>query len=307
MGKLYSQRNRPQPDTLRYDVPTEIRRRILATWRQIANRSPAPVVFNLMLEEAGELLESKYPLVDKNDGVWRKPPETVIRHFQYCDAEQSLDFIEACLCADHNPGPAGVNAVNEIFLDEGIGYSLTPYTVSSIDNPSNPLGRFGLYPQEITYPQIIRRDSEFSHSELVDPAIHLLSGSRYGVANREFLQGLKHYRHGDFEACLNECLKTFESIMKIICDAKKWPYDAARATAKPLIQTCIDNDLFPTFSESQLTALRTLLESGVPTLRNKKAGHGAGSTPHNVPAELARYAINLTASTVLLLVEAAKL
>lgn len=49
----------------------------------------------------------------------------------------------------------------------------------------------------------------------------------------------------------------------------------------------------------------TLLESGVPTVRNRQSGHGHGVQVSDVSPHLARYALHLTAATILLLVECA--
>jgi hypothetical protein len=90
--------------------------------------------------------------------------------------------------------------------------------------------------------------------------------------------------------------------MKLICDLKKWTFKPTD-TAKSLIEVCLANDLIPTFTQQQLTSLRTLLESGVPTIRNKQAGHGQGKARHQVPPHLARFGLHLTAAVVVLLVE----
>jgi hypothetical protein len=70
---------------------------------------------------------------------------------------------------------------------------------------------------EYTSGQIIRVDSQYVHSEAVKPALALLAGKEYTNANDEFLAAHEHYRHGRYKECLNECLKAFESTMKIIC------------------------------------------------------------------------------------------
>jgi hypothetical protein len=75
-------------------------------------------------------------------------------------------------------------------------------------------------------------------------------------------------------------------------------------TAKTLITTCLNNGLLPPYIDSQFSSIRSLLESGVTTIRNKNGGHGQGTTPVAVPEYLARYALNLTATTILFLVEA---
>jgi len=152
--------------------------------------------------------------------------------------------------------------------------------------------------------EIIRVDSEFAHAEIVKPTLSLLRGDNFKGANEEFLDAHQHYRHGRHKECIVAALKAFESVMKTICSMKKWKVNP-NDTAKNLIAVCVANNLFPTYLESQIGSLRTLLESGVPTVRNRLGGHGQGAEPVAVPAYLARYALNLTASNSLLLHEAA--
>jgi hypothetical protein len=305
MPKLFSKRNRPSPENLRDDIPELVRSRILTNLQQIGSAFEVGFDFAYMLDEVTALLKAEYGgLLGRRDGSSQAHP--IVQHFFACDDMLALDFIEACFHVFHNPGQQGVEAINGIFEDEGIGYSLTPYVETMTDKPGSIMGRPAGRLMEIQRPQVIKRESEFVHKETVAPAIALLSAARYKGANEEFLQAHKHYRDGDYKAVLVECLKAFESTMKIICNAKSWPFNPT-ATAQPLIKTCLDNNLVPTFSDQQLTSLRTLLESGIPTVRNKRGGHGQGPQPTDVPQELAKYALNLTASTILLLVESAKL
>lgn len=53
--------------------------------------------------------------------------------------------------------------------------------------------------------------------------------------------------------------------------------------------------------QNQFSSLRILLESGVPTIRNKEGGHGQGDEVTNVPEHLASYTLHLTASNLLFL------
>lgn len=48
--------------------------------------------------------------------------------------------------------------------------------------------------------------------------------------------------------------------------------------------------------------LRTTLETGIPVVRNKKAGHGQGSTVEPISDEFAKCALNLAATNIVLLV-----
>ncbi|MCO8090279.1 STM4504/CBY_0614 family protein [Acinetobacter pseudolwoffii] len=151
--------------------------------------------------------------------------------------------------------------------------------------------------------QIIRRDNTFTHSEIIKPSLEILSRKRFKGASLEFHKAHEHYRKGAYHESLNECLKAFESTMHIICDKQKWTVKST-ATASTLIKMCFEKQLIPAFWESKFTSLKTLLESGVPTARNKLSGHGAGSEEKEIPRYIVEYALNMTASTILFLVEA---
>ena len=122
--------------------------------------------------------------------------------------------------------------------------------------------------------QIIRMDSRFAHSEIVKPALSFLSDPIYKGANEEFLKAHEHYRERDYKDCLNNCLKAFESCLKAICQKRGWSYDPKKAAAKDLIQIVFDKGLIPSFMQSHFSALKSTLESGLPTVRNRRAGHG---------------------------------
>jgi hypothetical protein len=90
--------------------------------------------------------------------------------------------------------------------------------------------------------EIIRIDSELIHAEVVKPALALLHAKEFVGAQAEFLKAHEHYRHGNHKEALAECLKAFESVMKVICGKRQWAYDT-RAASKSLIQACLDNNL----------------------------------------------------------------
>lgn len=155
--------------------------------------------------------------------------------------------------------------------------------------------------------EVMRIDSQFLHAAAVTPAMHLLHQGDFDGANKEFLQAHEFYRHEKYEQCLLECGKAFESVMKTIADRRKWPYDKQRDTAAKLVDLMFSHGLFPAALQDEIRGgLLKLLSSGLPPLRNKEAGHGAGSTPRNVPPHIAAYALHMTAANILLLVQADK-
>jgi len=149
--------------------------------------------------------------------------------------------------------------------------------------------------------ELIRVDSQYVHSEVVKPVLHLLrKNKKYAGANDEFLSAHEHYRHKRYKECLNDCLKSFESLMKAIHDKHSWSYNQ-NDTAKKLINSCLANGLVPEYLQNQFSSVRILLESGIPTVRNKEGGHGQGAQVSFVPMHLASYTLHLTATNLLFL------
>jgi hypothetical protein len=151
--------------------------------------------------------------------------------------------------------------------------------------------------------ELMRIDSTFIHSEVIKPTLSLLSNNLYKGANEEFLKAHEHYRHGRNKECLNECLKSFESVMKSICDKHKWAYNPTD-TSKKLIDICLSKEIIPSYLQSQFTSFKSLLESGIPTIRNRLGGHGQGPTSTDVKDYVASYALHLTASNIYFLMKA---
>lgn len=152
--------------------------------------------------------------------------------------------------------------------------------------------------------EIIRIDSQLIHSEVVKPALGLMHAPEFAGAQAEFLKAHEHYRHGNDKETLAECLKAFESVMKIICQKRGWTHDA-NATSKGLLDVLFVNELIPKFWQQHFTSLRSSLESGIPTARNRLGGHGQGSSVTEVPPAIVSYVLHMTASAIVFLCEMA--
>lgn len=88
--------------------------------------------------------------------------------------------------------------------------------------------------------------------------------------------------------------------MKAIHEKHSWPYNH-NDTAKKLINSILANGLVPEYLQNQFTSIRILLESGIPTVRNKEGGHGQGTDITSIPEHLASYTLHLTATNLLFL------
>jgi len=150
--------------------------------------------------------------------------------------------------------------------------------------------------------EIIRVDSQYLHAEVVKPALQLLNSPGFAGPQDEFLRAHEHYRHGNSKESLNECLKSFESMMKAICSKRGWPL-TGKETASGLIKVCLEKNLIPAFWQTQFTSLKSLLESAVPTGRNNLAGHGQGVEATTVPDHLVAYMLHMTGACLVFLAE----
>ncbi len=151
--------------------------------------------------------------------------------------------------------------------------------------------------------QIVRVDSEFIHAEAVKPALQLLSNPTYKGAQQEFLKAHEHYRHERYSEALIDCLKAYESTLKIILDKNKWEY-SPNTTADELTGRLMQSGLVPEFWQQYFKSLKNTLTSGVPTARNKLAGHGAANEVREIPEYLVSYILHMTASTIVFLIKA---
>lgn len=177
---------------------------------------------------------------------------------------------------DHQSADRAIDELNNRFKEAGIGY-------------------------QFESDEIVKVDSQFIHADVVKPTLQILgSNTKYQGVNDEFLSAHEHYRHQHYKECLNDCLKSFESLMKALHVKRGWDFNQ-NDTAKKLINGCLTNGLIPEYMQNEFSSLRSLLESGIPTIRNKEGGHGQGHEVTTVPEHLASYALHLTASTLLFL------
>ena len=209
------------------------------------------------------------------------------------DIERAIDVVELlfraigefawkfeCLEKDNafRDADSAIDELNSRFKEHGLGYFFTNG-------------------------QIIRIDSEFIHSEAVQPALRMLNQKRYFGAQQQFLSAHDHYRKGNAKEALNECLNSLEGVIKSICNTRKWFY-RERATTNALIEICFENELLPSFLQPQFDALQNLLESGASMECNSLSSHGQGTELNFVQGNIVGYVLHLTAAAIVLLTEA---
>jgi len=248
-------------------------------------------IHNILLKELG-----RFNLVERPS---RQEIHNCITYFLSCSDEEAIDFIELSFIMLNNDTSRfnynyhaklrGMNQSPDDAIEE-INYRLKDHSLG----------------YEFVEGEFIRIDRKFLHEETVKPAIRLLIEEDFEGAGEEFLKAHEHYRKGKYKEALVDALKSFESTLKTICDEKGYTYDKHRDTASKLITIIIDNQLIPSYLSSHFTGLRTTLEAGLPTVRNKQAGHGQGAVTVQVEPYFVEYALNLAATNIVLLINAYK-
>lgn len=287
MTKFYSKRKRNQPTELIYHLADDVRSRILSTFEdylrdQFCIEDLLAMVGRELRKAYGYLSRSGYDAANVSD-------HPVVNHFYLCDDDHALDFIEACFqCKAYSGKQLGVDAINEIFQEVGIGYELTPWIergrkIKTADQ------------LEVEFPIIIRKDDQWVHEQVIEPVLRILSDREFTVAYEEFVDALKAYRHDEFADCMTSCCSSFESTLKTICAGNNWEYDPNKDTCSRLVAMCKDKGLFHPF-------YAPLFES-VGTIRNKLGdAHGRGpKNMYDVMPMHAKHYLSSTASHILFL------
>ena len=289
------------PDVYQYEeLPSKLKVQLIHIWKETIGEDYSGGKWNPSSENRN-YLETCYNILCKELGVFElnkddnflgntvSYSQNISKYFlTEKNIEKELSVVELMvgftkIFADQYPHGINISdtieEMNQRFRENGVGY-------------------------QYEKGQIIRVDSEFIHTEAVKPALQLLSNPMYKGAQEEFLKAHEHYRHGRYDSALTDCLKAFESTMKIILDKHGWEYDKNRDTASKLINCCIRNELIPKFWTDHFTSLNNMLTSSIPTPRNKLSGHGKGNDDIEVPEHLIQYVLHMTASTIVFLIKA---
>ncbi len=290
---IFAKRGKPPTDVLRHDLPRELRVQIwgivaeaiteagyVDNSRHLGRTRFYGRLHNGLAHELGRLTLSE-------DG---RDARAKVRQFILDDSPECVLSLLSVLFsllrdgATLSRGRAATAAAEELnhrFREHGAGYSVEDF-------------------------RVVKVTSTHLHKEVVKPALAVLHAPDLAGADAEFRKAHEHYRHARHEEAITDCLKALESTLKVICTRRGWPFDDKKDTASRLIDIVFDRGLVPDQMKSEFGALRAVLESGVPTIRNRTGGHGAGVKPRVVPESLAAYALHLTAATILFLADLEK-
>ncbi|BBC24848.1 STM4504/CBY_0614 family protein [Pseudanabaena sp. ABRG5-3] len=319
---IYSKRKKAvergnQTEIYQYtSLPIEFRRQVIYIWKdaigayRIRNLFDSPSNLLASLKSPDTLVE---PIVNR---VWKSIYKLLARELGLSESSNPFEQCQSFLLDDNTNIDNLLDIIELTFsyIEDKIPDLLEEYEYDGIKLDQTATGainelNYRFHEHGIGYQyikgQIVRVDSLFIHAEAVIPALTLISEEDFIGAEQEFRSAHEHYRNQEYKAAIVEALKAFESTMKTICDKFNWDY-GKKPNASNLIKVVLKEELIPLYLQDHLTSLTNVLQGGVPTVRNKTSGHGQGSEIKEVPEYLAAYVLHLTASNIVLLVEAYK-
>jgi len=278
-------------DIYKYDkLPDTVKRQIIAVWFELLNKFPAfdrgksDKFFAVVAKELWVKYEDFESI--RND---RSVSDSVCIFFgEQQDIKKCIEIIELVFFC------FGQFYRVDVYVNAGLDYD-----IHKAKAKLNAVFQEHSVGYEFRGDKIFRIDSGVMHKEVVAPAMALLNEPYLKGANEEFLKAHEHFRHARYGECINECLKAFESTMKAICQKRGWRYNQTD-TAKSLLTACEQNGLVPSFMQSSLSGLRSVLEN-VATVRNKLSGHGQGTQQVQISEEVAAFVIHSTGANILFL------
>ncbi|PSR53875.1 hypothetical protein AHMF7605_10280 [Adhaeribacter arboris] len=290
---LYSKRNKGLPDVFTYDVISDkIKVQIQYIWDDF---------FEQLTKELREVIWQGIRIILLKEHGKRELPSKYVNYTDTydiqvrtyldwsTDVEVCLDIIELVF--------KFINNVPTILKNGGYYSTKLSYSPEhAIEHLNTRFLENGLG-YEFRENIIIRSDNKLLHKEIIIPTLHFLSSAKYQNANEEYLSAHKHFRHRRTKECLNDSLKALESTLKVICKLNGWKSEKGE-TAKHLLDLCFQKNLIPAYLANHFAGLRSSLESGVPTLRNKLGGHGQGTEKIEVPMHFASYIMYLSGTSI---------
>jgi len=279
--ELYSdiKRNLKTVDIFVYDeVSDKFKNNLFRFIQNNVNITELSQIYSKIIEEYGLKRNIKMTYINNPDVFI----DDFIKGFEeLIDVEENIDFfldlIVLFLNIKNNDKDEMIVKLNKILYRHSLGYQI-----------------------DIVKDQIIRVDSKHIYRETIQKVFILLSDSQFKNVDDEYRKAFEELKKGNYENVLLEASKAFESTMKIICDLKEYGLPK-KHNVSALIAHLRTNDFIENFHNEIFNGLDKTLQSSA-IIRNHKSAHGQGSTKRELPIMYAEYALQVTASNILLLI-----
>jgi len=293
----FSRRNKPAPDSLKYEISELVRHRVISNFRFFTENHIISV--GTMFEDAAKRASMEYGGLHTSmpPSLMSDPSEIASDHFVHAPDERAIDFLEWCFQSEGcRLQQTAVDIVNKIFREEAIGYEFSSFVFDKDESDR------GVSYHVRQYPEAIQKSNELVHSTTIMPTLALLAAPVFQIAEKEMMEAHQHFRQGDWTAAVNSAGQSLETVLKTICEKKRWSYTKDVDALGKLLGIVETNGLI---NDVQRAAVQKT--SG--EIRNKYGAHGKGPVPTYgfATAEIAEHMIQVTSAHILLLVRLAKM
>lgn len=282
------------------ELPNTFRNRVIMLCKDSFEEQVNWLNFLIKIHRRLQYLHGKIVLTDSP--ISDDPINDTLAFLVSCKDEYFLDFVEYIFQVDsfstaHLDESKLVDEINNFIQIDKLPFALTKF----VWEPKKGIFAQGYNETRtgyelVAYPRIIRRDDDVTYNLAIEPTLTLLTDKNFSSANTEFLGALTDFRNKDYGDCISKCGSAIESTLKLVCESKGWEYNQ-KDTALPLIKIVVSNSGLDSFFQQQLLC--------VPIIRNNfSTAHGAGIIQRKPPEHIAKFAINSTAASILLVIEA---
>lgn len=278
------------PDIYQYTFMSEILRtqivRIITKASKPVNKLGSDNSSELFLEIRNTLCDEYGLFFLTNPNHYNNPENDLVTFIlTERNIERILDSIELFL---------------EIFLNLKINFSKPMLTLNEATLTINQRFKEAGFGFRFENGKAIKVDSDYFHNETVIETLKLIHDKKFKSVNEEFLKAHEHYKKGNFPEAIVDALKSFESTMKLILKRKNIPYKQDDTTSV-LLKHLFEQNFYPSYLSNYLNNLKSILESGLPTIRNKTSSHGKGDMEIEVTENLTLFTLNITGACINLL------
>ena len=311
MYKLYSQRQNASQacSSLEYDtIPKEFIQQYLYIARDIFNASPKPAYGQ---HRYWEYLAKKYcrekgiELLGEDTGEYALEIELFLKHPD-TTTEDILDIVELTFSTEIIPKfPQSLLAATQLTSTMTAGLEIMEFDFRKnqyIDELNQRFKQHNLG-YALVDGQIIRKDSELLNEKTIVPAFALLKDNRFKSAEEEIQKAFRFRRDGENAEAILNAGKAFESTMAVICNELQYTIQGNKRSAGIYLTALRSNNFYPSYLNDHLTHICNTLEKGLPCVRNENGGHGAGTESTDISDAFADYALHLTATNIVFLVD----
>jgi len=170
--------------------------------------------------------------------------------------------------------------INKLFGHFHIGYRIEALNAPREDEPLL---------------QVIKISSEYTHREMVKPALGILQQEGFQTASAQFSDALLEYADGKFSDAITDANSAFESVLKRVLNRPE-------GSPSELIREAGEQGFFPKYLGDSVVHFDKVLQA-LPTIRHKEGDAHGKLEESEDSSRFAKYAVHLCAANIIFVMD----